>query len=56
MTTPSKAPLDVVQTFLGRFERMETASAMSLIADDCLYTNPPPFGAVRGRAAMGDVL
>jgi limonene-1,2-epoxide hydrolase len=41
---------------MKHMERGDYDSAMTLIAEDCDYINPPPLGSVRGPAAVRGVL
>jgi limonene-1,2-epoxide hydrolase len=56
MTQTSLRPLDVVRAFMKDMERGDYDGAMALIADDCVYTNPPPLGSVTGPAEMRALL
>jgi limonene-1,2-epoxide hydrolase len=56
MTQTSQSPLDVVRAFMKDMERGDYDSAMTLIAEDCVYTNPPPLGSVYGPAGMRGIL
>jgi limonene-1,2-epoxide hydrolase len=56
MTNAGLSPIDIVRQFLKDMERGDFAAAMSVIADDCEYINPPPLGAVRGPAGMRGLL
>ncbi|HWA61852.1 MAG TPA: limonene-1,2-epoxide hydrolase family protein [Caulobacteraceae bacterium] len=49
-------PLDVVRRFMADMERLDYDRALTLVADDCDYVNPPPIGAVRGGVAVRAVL
>lgn len=51
MTTP----LETVQQFLTAFVAMDFDTALTLVADDCEYTNIP-MGTVRGHAGIREVL
>ena len=50
------SPLDVVRQFLKASEVGDYDTALSLVSDNCEYTNPPPLGTVRGPAAMRGLL
>lgn len=53
-TTPS--PIDIVRQFMTAMERGDYDTAMTLVATDCAYINPPPLGEVRGPAGVRGVL
>jgi limonene-1,2-epoxide hydrolase len=50
------AAIDVAKAFLKAMEPLDYDTAMQFVAADCDYTNPPPFGSVRGPAAIRAVL
>jgi len=56
MSATPPSSLDVVRQFMKHMERGDYDSAMTLIAEDCDYINPPPLGSVRGPAAVRGVL
>jgi limonene-1,2-epoxide hydrolase len=56
MTMQTLSPLEVVRQFMKAMERGDYDSAMTLVAEDCEYTNPPPLGTVRGPGGMRAVL
>jgi len=56
MTQTSLPARDVVRQFMARMERGDYDSAMTLIAEDCEYINPPPIGAVKGPVGVRGVL
>lgn len=56
MTNAKQSPLEVVRQFMKEMEQGQYDSAMTLIAPDCDYINPPPLGAVRGPAAVRGIL
>jgi limonene-1,2-epoxide hydrolase len=56
MTEQTLSPLEVVRQFMEDMARGEYDSAMTLVAEDCEYTNPPPMGTVRGPAGIRAVL
>jgi limonene-1,2-epoxide hydrolase len=51
----SSPSIDAVRQFMKHMQQGDYDSAMTLIAEDCEYINPPPIGAVRGRAAVRGV-
>jgi limonene-1,2-epoxide hydrolase len=55
MTNVAKTPSEVVHAFLTAMERMDPASALPLITDDCEYTNGP-LGTVHGPAGVRAML
>ncbi len=55
MTNPAASPLDVVMTFLKAMEVKDYDGGLSLIADDCEYTNLP-MATVHGPAGVRAVL
>lgn len=50
------SPLEIVKTFLGALEPLDYDMALTFVAADCEYTNPPPFGTVHGPAGMRALL
>ncbi len=56
MSITEKTPIDVVRSFLDHMARGEYTAAMKFVSDDCEYINPPPLGAVHGRAGMRALL
>lgn len=50
------SPLETVTSFMKTMEPLDYDRAVTLVADDCEYTNPPPFGTVRGPAGIRAVL
>jgi limonene-1,2-epoxide hydrolase len=56
MTKTNPSSLDVVRQFMSDMERGDYDAAMTLIAEDCEYINPPPLGAVSGPAAVRGLL
>jgi limonene-1,2-epoxide hydrolase len=49
-------PTDIVRQFMKLMEPLDYDAALKLIADDCEYINPAPFGTVRGPAGVRAVL
>ena len=56
MADASPSPLDIIQRFLKAMAQLDYDAALTLVADDCEYTNPPPLGTVRGPAGIRAVL
>lgn len=50
------SPLEIVKTFLGALEPLDYDMALTFVAADCAYTNPPPFGTVHGPEGMRALL
>lgn len=50
------SPTDIVRQFMTLMEPLNYDAALKLISDDCEYTNPAPFGVVRGPAGVRAVL
>ena len=50
------SPLEIVKTFLGALEPLDYDMALTFVAADCEYTNPPPFGTVHGPTGMRALL
>lgn len=50
------SPTDVVRQFMKLMEPLNYDAALKLVADGCEYTNPAPFGTVRGPAGVRAVL
>ena len=50
------SPLEIVKTFLGALEPLDYDMALTFVAADCEYTNPPPFGTDHGPAGMRALL
>ena len=50
------SPLEIVKTFLGALEPLDYDMALTFVAANCEYTNPPPFGTVHGPAGMRALL
>jgi limonene-1,2-epoxide hydrolase len=48
MQPTSPTPSQTVQLFLQAMETLNYAEAVKYVADDCVYTNPPPLGTVFG--------
>lgn len=55
MSAPS-TPAETVRAFLREMERLDYDAAMTRVAADCEYVNPPPLPAVRGPAGVRAVL
>lgn len=56
MATISRTALDTAKRFLGAMEVLDYDNALTMIADNCEYTNPPPLGTVHGPAGVRAVL
>ena len=52
----SASPLDVALKFMKLMEPLNYDEALKLVSPACEYTNPPPFGTVRGPAGVRAVL
>jgi limonene-1,2-epoxide hydrolase len=50
------SPIDVVRQFLKLMEPLNYDAALKLVADNCEYSNPPPFGTVHGPTGIRAVL
>ncbi|MGE5209655.1 MAG: limonene-1,2-epoxide hydrolase family protein [Acidobacteriota bacterium] len=55
MTDTGLSPTEIVEGFLEAFVAMDFDTALTLLADDCEYTNIP-MGTVRGHAGVREVL
>lgn len=49
-------PLDTVKAFMKAMEPLDFDTALRLVAPDCHYINPPPFGPVTGPEGIRAVL
>ena len=56
MATIFGTALDTAKRFLGAMEVLDYDNALTMIADNCEYTNPPPLGTVHGPAGVRGVL
>ena len=56
MSAAPMSPSDVVRRFMKLMEPLNYDAALKLVSEDCEYTNPPPFGTVRGPAGIRAVL
>ncbi|MGA0604280.1 limonene-1,2-epoxide hydrolase family protein [Caulobacter sp. KR2-114] len=56
MSAPHTSPTDVVQQFMQLMEPLNYDDALKLVSETCEYSNPPPFGTVRGPAGIRAVL
>lgn len=56
MPAPAQAPIEVIRTFLAAMAAKDYDAGLQCLAADCEYTNPPPFGTVRGPAGVRAVL
>ena len=56
MAEPRQAPIEIVRQFMADMERLDYDAALTLVADDCVYINPPPLGEVQGPAGIRAVL
>ena len=52
----SQSPVETVRQFLKAMEALDYDAGLTLVADDCAYTNPPPLGTVHGPAGVRAVL
>lgn len=52
----SPSPADTIRQFLKAMEPLDYDSALTLVAPECEYTNPPPLGTVHGPAGIRAVL
>lgn len=50
------SPLEIVKTFMGAMEPLDYDTALTFVAANCEYTNPPPLGTVHGPAGMRALL
>lgn len=49
-------PIETVKAFMKAMEPLDYDTALQFVADDCVYTNPPPIGTVIGPAGVRAVL
>jgi limonene-1,2-epoxide hydrolase len=56
MASQTKTPLDVVKAFMTAMEKKNYDDALTWVAADCEYVNPPPIGKVQGPAGVRGVL
>lgn len=56
MTDKPASPTAVVKAFLKAIEPLDYDAAVTFLAPDCEYTNPPPLGTVRGPKAIRAVV
>ncbi|MDO8801315.1 limonene-1,2-epoxide hydrolase family protein [Phenylobacterium sp.] len=56
MSVAPPSPLEIVRRFMTLMEPLDYDAALKLVSDTCEYINPPPIGAVRGRAGIRAVL
>lgn len=56
--TPSSgpSPIEITKLFLKAMEPLDYDNALTLVAETCEYTNPPPIGTVHGPAGIRAVL
>ena len=52
----SATPLEVAKAFLKAMEPLDYDRAVTLVAPDYAYTNPPPIGTVHGPQGIRAVL
>lgn len=52
----SPGPAQIVRQFLKAMEPLDYDTALTHVAPDCEYTNPPPLGTVRGPEGIRAVL
>lgn len=52
----SHSPADVVRRFLKAMEPLDYDTALTLVAPQCEYTNPPPLGTVHGPEGIRAIL
>lgn len=55
MTTETKQPVEVVEAFFAAMAKLDYATALALVSDDCEYTNVP-ISTVHGPAGIRSVL
>ena len=53
---PSRSPADIVRRFLKAMEPLDYDTALTLVAPQCEYTNPPPLGTVHGPEGIRAIL
>ncbi|MDE2487388.1 MAG: nuclear transport factor 2 family protein [Alphaproteobacteria bacterium] len=56
MSTLARSASEVVHAFMGEMECLDYEAAMTHVAPDCEYTNPPPIGTVHGPEGVRAVL
>ncbi|OYY78309.1 MAG: hypothetical protein B7Y43_06845 [Sphingomonas sp. 28-62-20] len=56
MTIAAPSPTDIVKQFLKAMEPLDYDTALTCVAANCIYTNPPPIGTVHGPAGIRAVL
>ena len=56
MSAADLSPTDLVLQFMKRMGPLDYDGALKLVSDTCEYANPPPYGTVRGPAAIRAVL
>ena len=49
-------PIEITKLFLKAMEPLDYDNALTLVAETCEYTNPPPIGTVHGPAGIRAVL
>lgn len=49
-------PIEIVTAFMKAMEPLDYDTALKLVSSDCVYTNPPPIGTVRGPEGIRAVL
>ena len=52
----AQSPTEIVRQFLKAMEQLDYDAGVKLVADDCVYINPPPLNTVRGPAGVRAVL
>ncbi len=52
----AQSPADTVRQFLKALEVLDYDAGLTLVDDNCAYTNPPPLGTVHGPAGVRAVL
>lgn len=52
----SSSPAEIVRQFLKAMEPLDYDTALTLVAPECEYTNPPPLGTVHGPEGMRALL
>lgn len=50
------SPLEITKLFLKAVEPLNYDNALTLVAQTCEYTNPPPIGTVHGPAGIRAML
>lgn len=56
MANAASSPVEVVTAFMSAVEKKDYDTAMTFIADVCVYHNPPPLPTVTGPGGVRAVL